>query len=62
MCISCSGPSPVQVTLLGVSPDTVRRLADQGVLRAVRYTPTSHRRFVVEDLERLLEESIGRLE
>jgi excisionase family DNA binding protein len=44
---------------LGVSPQTVRRFADDGRLRAVRLTERSPRRFVAEDVERLLERARG---
>lgn len=41
--------------VLGVSPATVRRFADRGVLPASRLTPFSPRRFRREDVERLRE-------
>jgi hypothetical protein len=39
--------------LLGVDPRTVRRLADQGVLHAIRYTPTSDLRFQLDEIQQL---------
>jgi excisionase family DNA binding protein len=41
--------------LLSVSIFTVRRLADDGVLPVVRFTPTSRMRFRAEDVEALVE-------
>jgi hypothetical protein len=45
------------VTTAGVqaSASTIRRLADAGVLPAVRLTPRSPRRFCVDDVRRLIE-------
>jgi excisionase family DNA binding protein len=40
---------------LRVSPRTVQRLADRGILRASRLAPYSPRRFSREQVERILE-------
>jgi excisionase family DNA binding protein len=51
------------VERLGVSPQTVRRLADAGELPHFRLTPRSPRRFRCEDVDRLLQASfIGAVE
>ena len=43
--------------LFGVTDRTIERWADRGILPAIRLTPTSPRRFRLEDVESLLEEA-----
>jgi excisionase family DNA binding protein len=39
--------------ILGVSRDTIKRLSQRGELTEIRFTPTSHPRFRLEDVYRV---------
>lgn len=44
--------------ILGVSPTTIRRYSDTGVLPVIRLTPSGHRRFTIVDVNKLHDNSV----
>ena len=48
--------APEAGRLLGCSPQTVKRLAERGDLRAVRFGPNGHVRFRVAEIEEFVTE------